>query len=594
MHAPAPAADFDRSPGLTITEGSTSAEFGGRHFSLRFSKNDGVITSYVDKGMALLERGPRPDFWRATTDNDAGAWFAKSARDGTLPDSIGPSLQRSISSDACGGGPHGEDEGEVLAHAETRGRGERTMKRPLFVWAILLTMAHGAALTAPNTIRIDYYHTGNASQELFSLDEVVLEPLPWPGNPDRAIDDTNLGKYLFEVRDRGTNSLLYSRGFASVYGEWELTGEAKSMNRTFSESIRFPAPEKAVQVILKKRDSQNSFREVWTLTLDPKDKFIKRAKPSGGGPAIEIERHGDPEKKLDFLIIGDGYAAAERGKFEKDARRLAGILFETEPFKSRRADFNIWAICPTSEESGITKPSSGIYRRSPLGATYDAFGSERYILTFENRAFREIASWAPYEFAEILVNNATYGGGGIFGLYGTVAADSFWAPYIFVHEFGHHLAGLADEYYTSDVPYTPLAEKVEPWEPNVTALLDPSALKWGSLVAPGTPLPTPWSKEAFEGYSREMQDRHRQLRKEKRPESEIDALFIEEREREDKMLREGEYAAKVGAFEGANYEEKGYYRPQTNCIMFTRSGFFCQVCRMALSRVMDLYSGRSR
>ena len=89
------------------------------------------------------------------------------------------------------------------------------------------------------------------------------------------------------------------------------------------------------------------------------------------------------------------------------------------------------------------------------------------MLTFENQAFRDIAANAPYDVVEILTNSATYGGGGIFGLYSTVAADSVWAPYIFVHEFGHHLAGLADEYYTSDVAYLPATDRVEPWEPNV-------------------------------------------------------------------------------------------------------------------------------
>ncbi len=459
-----------------------------------------------------------------------------------------------------------------------------------FSFLLSFAIAVVGALAAPRTMRVDYYHTGDISHETFSLDEVVLEPLPWPGNPDRAVDNTNLGKYLFEVRDQATGHLLYSRGFASIYGEWETTDEAKLMNRTFSESLRFPAPEKPVQIILKKRDRRNAFREIWRLSLDPKNMFINSAKPPQSGAVIEIEKHGDSAKKLDLLILGDGYTAAERSKFEKDARRLVNILFDTEPFKSRRTDFNVWAICPASAESGISRPSSGVHHRSAIGATYDAFGSERYVLTFDNKAFRNIASWAPYELVEILVNNNTYGGGGIFNLYSTVAADSLWAPYIFVHEFGHHLAGLADEYYTSDVAYNPPAEKIEPWEPNATALLDPSTLKWKALVSPGAPIPTPWNKEAFEKYSRDIQNQRRQLRKENRTEAEIDALFNEEKAYEDKMLAEDKYAGKVGAFEGADYQAKGYYRPQINCIMFTRTNFFCLVCQAAIKKIIDLYS----
>jgi hypothetical protein len=455
---------------------------------------------------------------------------------------------------------------------------------------VILMAATVSPTVAPRTMRVDYYHSGNSSQETFGFDEAVLEPLPWPGNPGRAEDTTNLGKYLFEVRDHATKTLLYSRGFASIYGEWETTDEAKSLTRTFSESLRFPAPENKVQVILKKRNAQNLFREIWAFDLDPKGMFVDRSNPPQGGPVIEIEKHGDPSGKVDLLILGDGYTAGERAKCEQDARRLSGILFSTEPFRSRRTDFNVWAICTASAESGISRPSSGIHHRSAIGSTYDAFGSERYILTFNNKAFRDIASWAPYEFVEILVNNNTYGGGGIFNLYSTVAADSLWAPYIFVHEFGHHLGGLADEYYTSDVAYNPPAERIEPWEPNVTALLSPALLKWRSLVSPDTPIPTAWNKKAFEDFSREIQNRRRQIRKENRPESEMDSLFRQEKASEEKMLREEKYAGKVGAFEGANYEPQGYYRSETNCIMFTRTDYFCQVCKLAIERVLDLYS----
>jgi hypothetical protein len=454
---------------------------------------------------------------------------------------------------------------------------------------LLFLFAVGAMAAAP-TMRLDYYHTGNATQEMFSRDRVVVEPLPWPGNPDKLIDETNLGKYFFEVRDQKTGRVLYSRGFASVYGEWETTDEAKSANRTFHESLRFPAPDSPVLIVLKKRDAQNAFREIWKTSLDPKDIFIDHSKTAQPAPLIEIQKNGDPSSKVDFLILGDGYTIGEAKKFEADARRLTEILFATSPFKEHRTDFNVWGLCPPALESGISRPSSGMYRDSPLGTTYDTFGSERYVLTFDNRAFRRAASFAPYDFVEILVNNQTYGGGGIFNLYSTVAADSLWSPYVFVHEFGHHFAGLADEYYTSAVAYAPATVRVEPWEPNATALLDPANLKWKDLVTTGTPIPTPWNKEAFEKYSLEVQKRRGQIRREGRPEKEMDALFSEELEHEARLFAAEKYAGKVGAFEGANYEAKGYYRPQVDCIMFTRSNAFCAVCRRAIERIINLYS----
>jgi hypothetical protein len=270
---------------------------------------------------------------------------------------------------------------------------------------------------------------------------------------------------------------------------------------------------------------------------------------------------------------------------------LTRVLFETSPFKERQRDINVWGLSPPAAQSGISRPSQNIHRRSPIGATYDAFDSERYILTFDNRAFRDVAANAPYDFVEILTNSATYGGGGIFGLYGTVAADSVWAPYVFIHEFGHHLAALADEYYTSDVAYLPATDRLEPWERNVTALHDPSQLKWRDLVTPGTPLPTPWPKEEYERASLAIQERRRRIRAENRPESEMDALFREQMAADVALLGAPPHARVVGAFEGANYEARGFFRPQVDCIMFSRDPVpFCAVCRRAIEEILDLYA----
>jgi hypothetical protein len=80
------------------------------------------------------------------------------------------------------------------------------------------------------------------------------------------------------------------------------------------------------------------------------------------------------------------------------------------------------------------------------------------------------------------------------------------------------------------------------------------------------------------------------MRAEKRPEEEMEALFREEQTKMDALLGKGPYAKTVGAFEGAMYEARGYYRPEANCIMFTRHTEFCRVCRRAIERVIDLYA----
>ncbi|WP_306591920.1 IgA Peptidase M64 [Geothrix sp. 21YS21S-4] len=455
---------------------------------------------------------------------------------------------------------------------------------------LLLACTALACLAAPpRTLRVDYGHTGDAASERFGVDRVVLEPLPWPGDPAKAVDASNLGKYCFEVTDKATGKLLYSRGFASIYGEWETTDEAKAASRSFGESLRFPRPDAPVRITVKKRDERNAFKAVWAFDLDPADPLIEQAPAPEAGALIALQKAGEPAEKVDLLILGDGYTAAERGKFEAQARKVMEFLFAQPPFKEHRKDFNVWAICPASKESGISRPSTGVHRRTPLGTTYDAFGSERYVLTFDNRAWRDIAAQAPYEFVEILTNSETYGGGGIHNLYSTASAGNSTIGYLFVHEFGHHFAGLADEYYTSDVAITNSPSRPEPWEPNATA--DPKNPKWKALLTPGVPLPTPWKKDAFEAHSHDYQKERRAIRAANKPESDMDALFAREKVFETDLLGTDAHSGKVGAFEGANYEAKGYFRSQEDCLMFTRNDAgFCAACRAAIEKVIRQYA----
>jgi hypothetical protein len=454
------------------------------------------------------------------------------------------------------------------------------------------TSGYDARFTA-DTMRIDFFHSGGPGiDETLALDRVVNDG-PWPGSRTQLVDTTNLGHYLLEAYDSASGTLLYSRGFSSIYGEWATTAEPKTVHRTFHESLRLPWPRQPIDVVLKKRQADNSFARVWSTAVDPASRFVNRAPlRQHAGRVWPVFENGPPAEKVDLLIIGEGYTAAEMPKFHRDVRRLLPALFAEEPFKGRRADFNVRALDLPAAASGVNRPNAGSFRRTPLSAEYNIFDSERYVLTFDNRALRDAASAAPYEFIEILVNEKTYGGGGIFNAQATASVDSAFSPYVFVHEFGHHFAALADEYYTSDVAYeTGGTQKPEPWEPNITALHDPARLKWGDLVAAGTPLPTPWDKGAFEEHTSAIQKRRRDIRARNAPESEMDALFTEQMGWDRKFLASVAHAGRVGAFEGAAYEPRGLYRPEADCIMFTRDPVgFCRVCQRAISRIIDLYS----
>ncbi|HVE72599.1 MAG TPA: M64 family metallopeptidase [Thermoanaerobaculia bacterium] len=463
--------------------------------------------------------------------------------------------------------------------------------KALFLIVVASFPAAAAEFDFGRTMRVDYFHTSTPrGDEIVALHGVVNDG-PWPGSRTRLVDTSNLGKYYYEVIDRDTNQVAFSKGFASVYGEWETTPEAKQRPATFHESLRFPWPKKPVQVTLKKRDSENAFQQIWSVVVDPESRFVNPAPVRAAGKVWSYLESGPASQKVDLLIIGEGYTEAEMPKLRKDVERLASKLFATEPFKSRKSDFNVRVLELPSTKSGVHRPRTRDDRRTVTGVEYNIFDSERYILTLDNKALRDAAAAAPYDFIEILVNEKQYGGGGIFNDQATSSVDSAFAEYVFVHEFGHHFAGLGDEYYTSPVAYTTgvTTDFPEPWEPNITA--NGSRPKWMEMVSPGTPLPTPWSKEAFEKQQREYQAERAKLRNANVPESEMDALFRREQAIETKMLADEKYANKVGAFEGASYESKGLYRPEVDCIMFTRNEVgFCDVCARAINRTIDMHT----
>lgn len=465
------------------------------------------------------------------------------------------------------------------------------MQRNILLSGIVCLLSAQAALAEnPQTMRVDFYHTGSSDTEVFSLDRVVLEPLPFSGNLKQPLDKTLRGKYSFEIVDPDSGEIAWSRSFSSIYGEWETTGEAREMNRTFHESLRFPVQEREFDVVLNKRGEQNRFTEIWRIRIDPDDYLVHRESAAYAEHVVAIEHNGDSATKVDVLLLGDGYTVDEQDLFLQKARELTEELFAMSPFRERRSDFNVWALAPPASESGVSRPSTGLYRDSPIGASYDAFRSERYVLTNNNADWRQIASSVPYDFVEILTNSETYGGGGIYGLFSTAAANGEWDWYLFIHEFAHHFAGLADEYYTSSVAYEPPTEIIEPYEPNVTALLDPDDLKWKHLVAADTPLPTAWPKDAYEEHSLAYQARRANMRKENVPESEMNKLFRSNQEIVEGMFSKAENRNRIGAFEGARYQAEGYYRSELNCIMFTRTDYFCKVCSAAIEQVIDEYT----
>ncbi|MFO7863869.1 MAG: M64 family metallopeptidase [Salinivirgaceae bacterium] len=439
------------------------------------------------------------------------------------------------------------------------------------------------------TLRFDYFHTGNAETEHFAPDQVVSDGI-WAGSTTNLIDKLRLGKYFFEIQDLKSGKTVYSRGFASIYGEWETTPEAKKQWGAHHESIRFPWPKNDIKIVFYKRDENYEFAKIWEHELKTDHWRTNKAIPAKSKITKDVHISGDPKQKVDIVLLSEGYTQAEMPKFHEDAAAFAKALFATEPFASRKNDFNIRLVEVPSPESGLAHPHQDIFRRSALSVTYGIFDSERYALGFDNKKIRDAAANVPYDHTAIIMNDSIYGGGGIYNLYITAAADNAFDSYLYVHEFGHHFADLADEYYASSTAYEMGSSVQEPWELNVTTKTKREEIKWGDLIAESTPIPTPWDKEKFDKQSIETQKERNKLRAAKTPEHKMNNFFKAQQEREEEHLGNIEHAGKTGLYEGAQYHSHGVYRSAPNCIMFTRTDHFCPACQHAINKVIDQYA----
>jgi hypothetical protein len=452
------------------------------------------------------------------------------------------------------------------------------------------------------TMRIDYYHTGDAASEIVTIDQVYRYGT-WAGSLNSLPDNFNNGAYYYKIYDAATGKLIFSRGFDSYFKEYQTVDEAiKGIKRTFHESAVIPYPKNKIKFALEKRDKQNKLNEIFSAEIDPSDLYIiKDAVKDNAVKVYKSHFSGNPHEKVDVVILGDGYTLKEQKKFENDLKRFTNVFLNHEPYKSRKDKFNIYGVFKPSEDSGIDEPGANIYKSTPLSTRFYALGSERYILTEDNKSLRDLAAHVPYDAIYIMCNSARYGGGGIYNFYCTFVADNQFSNYIFLHEFGHSFAGLADEYYTSDVAYNDSYPKeLEPVEPNISRLLDKSNLKWKDLVSPGVEVPTSWEKEnydkmdyAWQKERRELNKHIAELKRNKAPQKEIDNAQNEYNKKDklhsdevDKYLTASKYWNKVGAFEGAGYCANGMYRPMLDCLMFSKgSKPFCKVCEQ---RVIDV------
>ncbi|MDD8020067.1 MAG: M64 family metallopeptidase [Acidobacteriota bacterium] len=456
------------------------------------------------------------------------------------------------------------------------------------------------------TMRIDYYHLGDNQQEIIALDK-IYDQGSWAGPVKNLIDPFMRGRYCARVYDQASGQLIYARAYDSLFGEYKTTDEAlKSIKRAFHETVLIPCPRHKISLAIEVRDKDNSFHQIFSQEIDPASIFIIKEKLEPGVKVFELLKNGPASEKVDLAFLAEGYTASEEGKLKKDLDKFVAVFFSQEPYKSLKSKFNIYGVFKPSAESGCDEPGYGQFRQTALGCSFDSFGSDRYLLTDDNRRLRDLAAIVPYDALMIMVNHNRYGGGGIYNLYCTFTTDNQWYEYLMLHEFGHSFTGLADEYYTSQVAYNEFYPRgIEPVEPNITALLNPDNIKWKKLLSPGMAIPTPWEKEEFDrmdlSYQKvrqELNERIARMKREGAPreevarlEAESEKLSLEQGLKVEEFLAKSRYAGKVGVFEGAGYASTGLYRPAVDCIMFTKGKKpYCPVCLEAVRQMIEFYA----
>jgi len=456
------------------------------------------------------------------------------------------------------------------------------------------------------TMRIDYFHIADSKEEFFTIDQ-IYEQGQWAGSLTSLIDLFSNGSYFIKVFDLATGKLIYSKGFNSYCGEYRTTAKAlKGIKRSYRESALIPYPKAKIKFVIESRNRSNQLITVFSQNIDPHSIEINREPLIEGVKTIPLLKNGDPHKKVDMAIIAEGYTRDEEDKLKTDFERIVRIFFGYEPYKNLKDRFNVYGVWQPSQQSGCDEPTHGKFKNTSLGATFNALGLYRYMLTEENREMRDIAAHVPYDTVVIMVNHERYGGGGIYNYYCIFTADNPRTPYLFLHEFGHSFAGLADEYYTSAVAYNDFYPPgIEPSEPNITALIDPQNIKWKPYLSKGIELPTDWKKSQYEEQNKryrkqslELRQKIARLKKEEKRAGEIEKwmqklknLTMDHRAKVKAFFGQHVHKNHVGAFEGAGYSTTGLYRPMLDCIMFSaQTKDYCTVCRGAVTKMIKFYT----
>lgn len=392
------------------------------------------------------------------------------------------------------------------------------------------------------TLRIAYIFSGDVHKQYVALDDMSRSPR-WYGKRQRLSEVPMEGNGQITVRDGQSHEVIYRNSFSTLFQEWLTYPEAKQSQKAFENVFLVPMPRRDVDVSIVLFDNHRDTIATATHNINPHDILIRHIGERDITPFSVLQQAADTSHCIHIAYIAEGYKASEMGTFLEDAHVATEALFAHEPFKSHRDCFNIIAVEAPSIDSGTSIPREGVWKETALGSHFDTFYSDRYLTTLHLKRLHDLLAGTPYEHIIVLVNTSEYGGGGILNSYNLSMTHHRMFRPVVVHEFGHSFAGLADEYAYEQEPLELYPLDIEPWEQNITSLVD-FASKWQDLAPNATPLPD----AATDGPD-------------------------------------------VGLYESAGYRLKGMYRPSKDCRMRTNENpEFCPVCQRAITRVIDFYT----
>ncbi len=394
-----------------------------------------------------------------------------------------------------------------------------------------------------STLRVDYIFAGGPEGNRVYVDN-MSKTSGWNGRTTRLDEVPLEGNGTIEVKDPATGKTLYKHSFSSLFQEWVNIPEAKVKPRSFENVFLVPVPKKEADITITLRDNRHQTLATATHRYRPGDELVAKR---GVSPVKTryVHKGSDPKDAIDIAMLAEGYTAGEEEAFFAEAKKMAEEILSYKPFDSRKDKFNFIAVMVPSNESGVSVPLEGIWRDTAFGSHYSTFYSARYLTSPNVKRMHDALNGLPYEHVMMLVNTDRYGGGGIYNSYQMATTRHEHSLPVTVHEFGHSFGGLADEYfYEGDVMEDSYPFDVEPWEPNITTLVDFDS-KWKSLLEEGTPVPT--QRSEWQRYP-------------------------------------------VGVFEGGGYSFRGVYSPADRCRMRDNEWHgFCPACRRALNSLIDFY-----